>query len=305
MNELEGAKPDQKHLSALMSTLGESEQARIAFCPMKFTTTETRGTPFEEVAPTVLLTTRRLLVTKPRTFGKPKIDWQMNLDQIASVGHGLQYGTGPRGEAHFETVHANTSLFIFVDVGQAEVFRNELQAAANGLTDESEQTDEPSSEESVFFRLLHGFLGDIGKLAVTPYIGKPFGEGSDLGEVISILSTYFANIEEVRSATQIMVTDLVMAGYDGVQDDLMAIMGADPVTLDASSLDLRVRENVNGLAGFALTLVSEIRESGRTLDFWRQNDEVAREVFCWYCVARLRMANKGLMPPVEKPDWIE
>ncbi len=308
--EIKGAEPREVNLAALLAELGEGEQPRLACMPIELETSA--GQFMDMKIPTILVTNQRILVSKDRLFGKPKVNWQLDLKEIETVGMGPLHGVGPAWEAHFHTHRRSPTVLLFDGPQQAEDFRNGLRdAGVESITSASESansTRDLSDADQVRFRLLHGFLDGVSRFSDPDYIGKPFGEGSDLELAIGVLDSRFTSIDDVRWATRIMITDLVVGAADsGLEDpsnDVLRAMGADSSTLANPDLNETVRLAVRNLAGAALVLIQEIDEAGGTRDLWAQNDEVAKEMACWFSVARLRMASGGLMPPVERPDWI-
>lgn len=306
---ISGAEPDEANLAALMLELEEGEQPRVSCRPTIVKSTE--GDFLDVRVPTILITNRRVLVSKDKLFGKPKLNWQMDLEQVDTFGFGPLNGAGPAWEAHLHSVSGNPAIFIFDGPQQAEAFRDAVREA--GVEALHAQGDSTSSEgllsqqDQVRFRLLHGFLDEVRRFSEPDFIGRPFGEGSDLELAIGVLDSHFTNIHDVRWATRIMITDLVVEAADSrledPSNDVLRAMGADPSALANPDLDESVRLAVRSLAGAALVLIQEIDEAGGTRDLWAQNDEVAKEMACWFSVARLRMASGGLMSPVERPDW--
>lgn len=124
---LNGAQPDPRVVRTLEQNLGPDELSLFA--------ATTRGFSYglkRLDTSTLLITSQRLIVSKEKLFGSPKIDAAVSLFDMTSCGCGPLGGTGPTWETHFRDKRGNPGLMYFLDEPQASTFKDKLKSACEG-----------------------------------------------------------------------------------------------------------------------------------------------------------------------------
>lgn len=103
---------------------------------------------------------------------------------------------------------------------------------------------------------------------------------------------HFSNPAEWKACGEMMMLDLLMSGRDDdVVRDILSIMGATDTVVSQQPNARMCKE----IGEAAIQLLQQHGGPGPLWDLWQQRDDVTAEMLCWHSVARLRMANAGLM----------
>jgi hypothetical protein len=149
----------------------------------------------------------------------------------------------------------------------------------------------PASDDDVLPRL-RVFLQELEPFASRRTLGQPFGSGYGLEQAVGLMRQHFSDPVEWKACGGIVMVDLLVSGRnENVAGDVLSIMGATDAVVSQDPNARIVKE----IGEAAVQLLQQHGGPGPLWDLWQQRDDVTGEMLCWHSVARLRMANAGLM----------
>jgi hypothetical protein len=282
---LPGAEPRARDVAALTSSLIAGERVVCAAAA-----TEIESDSRLLGAGTAVLTSKRLLASRGRAFGRATADLAFDLDGCTGSR------SRPAGDelwVRFAT--RNLVLLTFPERGLAEAFDRRLLSVVN-----------PTREHRTRLGRLHDFGDELAPMATRPMLGEPFGEDMGLDEAVDLLADHLASMQEMRRFGELMITELVMVlGDHQMARDTSAIMGATAEVARARRLTEDQEYAVRGLGNAARMMLAQFITGGETYDEWLEDDDAAIVLLCWHMVARLRQATAGMAPPFTRPTWAD
>jgi hypothetical protein len=156
----------------------------------------------------------------------------------------------------------------------------------------------PASNDDLHPRLL-AFLQELEPFASQQTFGQPFGSGYGLEQAVGLMRQHFADPAEWKACGHMVMVDLLVSGRnDDVVRDVLSIMGATDAVVSQQP-NARMSKEIGEAA---IQLLQQHGGPGPLWDLWQQRDDVTAEMLCWHSVARLRMANAGLMDGVPQAN---
>ena len=124
---ISGAEGYENVVAALASELGDGESAICAASTMNVSY---RG--FRSQAGVALLTDQRMLIAKPKTFGRARANVALDLRDIVGCSAGPLMGVGPTWVVEFQA--GETGTMYFLEPSASEEFERQLRLAISATS---------------------------------------------------------------------------------------------------------------------------------------------------------------------------
>jgi hypothetical protein len=266
-----------------------------------------------------VITDRRMFVFRGRGMTGAKKPWIIELRQIEETGVTRQGNTNIKykGENGFpglwKLVFGNepqadlwmtTIAQACQDLAGAEERRRAETLARNQAELAQQRGEAPpppaasAGPDDAQLGRLHDLIDDLRPFATPEFFRQPFGKGHGLDEAVQLVFRRLSSPEEARVCGEIMMVEmLVSARDDRIVEDALELMGAT----DEAVMRHQTGPAPKDIGDAAIALLRQHGGPGSMWDLWQQRDDVVVEMLCWHSIARLRLANAGLMDAVARP----